>query len=72
MKVWIVGQYKGTFEGHTAWEFSGVFNSEADAVAACRDTSYFVGPAEIGEATPDERESWPGCYYPKTEEKAGV
>jgi hypothetical protein len=58
MQLWIVGQYKGeceTGDGTTAWEFQGVFASEAAADKACRDETYFyAGPYALGEELPHE------------------
>lgn len=61
-RLWIVGQWKA--EG--VWEFAGVFDSEAAARDACRDETYFVGPAVLNERLPHESMTeWPGAYYPK-------
>lgn len=59
--VWVVGQHK-LIDG--VWEFIGVFSTEEKAVAACRDYTYFVGPARIDEQLPDETVEWTGSYYP--------
>lgn len=60
--MWIVGQVKD--EGKP-WEFQGVFDSEERAVAACRDSSYFVGAASLNEEHPHETTpGWLGAYYP--------
>ena len=47
-----------------AWEFVGVFKTEADAVRHCLSSEYFVGPAIVGEAYPDATTKWVGAYYP--------
>lgn len=60
--VWIVG--KTTNYLTNSWEFQGVFLTEIDAVEACRQESYFVGPAVFGESRPDESVPWEGAYYP--------
>lgn len=60
--VWIVGQsrdYKTS-----SWDFQGIFVTEAEAVAACVQPNYFVGPAVLGQVLPPESQDWPGSYYP--------
>ncbi len=62
MPLWIVGKSLGN-ESH--WEFQGVFDSEAQAVAACHGPLYFVAPAMLNEALPDETLLvWEGLYWP--------
>lgn len=60
MKLWIVGRAMGS----GAWDFQGVFSSQALAFAACRDETYFVGEATLDEQIPHEREDWPVACYP--------
>lgn len=60
MELWIAGEF---IEGEP-WGFVGVFDTEAAAVAACKDERYFVGPATLNVASPVEKEEWPGCYAP--------
>ena len=65
MRLWIVGQYRGeTQDGHTAWDFQGIFASKEEAEAACRNDRYFVAPITLGELLPDRPCAWPGVYYP--------
>lgn len=63
---WIVGQALIAEDGvdHGAWLFQGVFATEELAVVACVGRNYFVGPATLNEALPNEAEDWPGHYYP--------
>lgn len=63
--VWIVGKLDPDVDG--PWEVMGVYDSEANAVAACKDWRYFVGPQDMNVPAPDERTAWPGCYYPITQ-----
>lgn len=64
-KLWLVGKHRGDGpDGSIAWEFSGIFATEDEAVAACRDHFYFVGPCVVGEIIPDEPIEWPESYYP--------
>ena len=62
--LWICGK-RLLVDDENGWEFVGVFETEEKAVAACLTQMYFVGPAELNKAFPDERVKWPGAYYPK-------
>lgn len=66
MTVWIVGQWEsgGHPESVAAWQFQGVFAAEDEAIAACRDSCYFIAPATMGETLPHDRTKWPGLRYP--------
>jgi len=68
-KVWIVGLHIDRTDAGTIWEFFGVFDNELAAVAACKSDSHFVAPAVMNRTLPDETIDWPGCYYPRLEEK---
>lgn len=61
-KHWVVG--KVTDCDAKAWEFIGVFDDEAQAIRACRTSMYFLGPAELNKALPDETIEWEGAFYP--------
>lgn len=65
--VFIVGRNTDpTGAGGGSWDFQGVFASRFAAEAACRDCTYFVGPAVMDQALPHDTQSeWPGAYYPK-------
>lgn len=63
-RLWIVGKDLGKED---AWEFQGVFDTEAAAILACRTDDYFIGPAQLNEALPDNSELWDGAYYPRLE-----
>lgn len=66
MKLWVVGKnISGEFP-NVVWSFSGVFDTEELAVAACHDENYFVGSIMLNESPRYETtEEWPGGYYPK-------
>jgi hypothetical protein len=64
MKLWIVGKIGEKPEQQ--WEFQGVFDSEARAVAACIDWRDFVGPVTLNFIVPHETEVWPNSFYPIT------
>ena len=61
--LWICGK-RLLVDDENGWELVGVFETEEKAVAACLTGMYFVGPAELNKAFPDERVPWPGAYYP--------
>lgn len=66
---WIVGQAVACEEGGdvyegSAWLFQGVFATEDLARAACHGPTYFIGPALMNEALPEEPRDWPNSYYP--------
>ena len=63
MKLWIVGQNIGGDES-PAWDCAGVFSSVQLAVAACRDETYWIGPATLDATLPHEVVDWPGVVYP--------
>lgn len=63
--VWITGKHIKTTKLGPVWELSGIYDNEADAVEACKDEFYFVGPFPKNTSTPDETTNWPDCYYPK-------
>lgn len=62
--LWICGKAETPFTA--AWEFQGVFESEALAVSACLNERYFIGPAVLNQTLPDDPIAWDGCYYPVT------
>jgi hypothetical protein len=64
--VWICGQVTDAAVGSgiAAWEFQGAYSTEQLARAACRDATYFIGPATIDDVGPDDVVDWIGAYYP--------
>jgi hypothetical protein len=67
--LWIVGKSVG---GPDSWEFSGVFDAEEKAVAACVTAEMFVGPALLNEVLPIDSEGWTGAYYPLVRAEAAA
>ena len=65
MNLWICGQ-RSDLEGSTdQWAISGIFATEAEASAACRDWTYFVmGPVTLGAQAPHEEVATEKGYYP--------
>jgi len=64
--VYVVGQYKDGKWPKTNWDLYGIFDNEEDAIVACVDRSYFVGPVEMNKTLGEKTVEWPGVYYPKT------
>lgn len=60
--LWICGHFSSA---GGEWEFIGVFDSEALAIEACTDATYFIGPTELNARHVDEPKPWPGAYMPK-------
>jgi hypothetical protein len=58
-KLWITGKCVGD-----TWEFQGIFDSEARAVAEAGPKSWFVAPVTLNEALSDERYEFPGGFWP--------
>lgn len=65
MKIWIVGKVIEFTTYGSVWIFCGAYSDKKKAETHCSDGTYFVGPAEVDQAMPDEREDWPGAYYPR-------
>ena len=65
--LWIVGKFIGGAPDSKEWEFVGVFSDSDKALAACSGPLFFIGPAVLNEAQPDEITEWIGAYYPAQE-----
>lgn len=66
-RVWICGRILDPNEpGEPIWQFQGAYSSEQLAREACRDDSYFIGPAVVDQIAPVEEVEWDGAYYPLT------
>jgi hypothetical protein len=64
--LWIVG--RRVDDSGREWEFCGVFDDEAAAVAHCTTDECWVGRAELNRPVPIEITSdWPLCWYPQLE-----
>lgn len=63
-KVFVVGRFIAETEPGNVWDLQGIFATEEEAVAACRDAAYWVGSVPFGKALPHETETWPAAYYP--------
>lgn len=64
-ELWVCGKHRGVDpEGNPAWDLQGVFDSEAAAVAACKEPSDFVGPVLLNQQLPQQATEWPGCRFP--------
>lgn len=67
MEYWIVGENRNCSDCKAGWGFIGVFNNKQKAIDACIKDNYFIGPALLNEAFPDEPFPWPDSYYPRLE-----
>jgi len=70
MDLWIVG--KALDPKRSAWELQGVFDSKAQAMVACRDTTYFVGTVPSNVLLPHDSTEWPEAFYPLLEPDSRV
>lgn len=61
-RLYIVG--KSTSTDGKQWEFQGVFDDSLRAVAACQDSRYFVGPADLNVEIADVGLPWPNAFRP--------
>jgi hypothetical protein len=66
MNVWIVGQLRPDL--HHRWEICGIYREKPDAVAACRDDSYFIGNVPLDTPFPEESTVLPEFEFPKAGE----
>lgn len=72
-RVWVAMQVEADFDCEVLpgdvrqfreWELIGVFTTEENAVAACKEPTDCVAPVELDAVAPREREIFPGAYYP--------
>ena len=75
--LWIVGQWHPSPEDMphdgikpVRWALQGIFETEAEALKACKALTYFVGPVEVGRELPQQPCAWAGAYWPMIEEQA--
>jgi hypothetical protein len=65
MNLWITGQRSDLEDATNQWAISGIYATEAEAAAACRDWTYFVmGPITLGVQAPHENVATEKGYYP--------
>jgi len=62
--IWITGEFIYETSRGAVWSIAGVFDKEKDAVKACINNYYFVGPVKRNVKLPEKNKAWPGCYYP--------
>lgn len=61
--MFVVGRVHVASPG--VWDFQGVFSTEEAAAQACRDYTYFVGPAQVDTPLPHTTmPEWPGAFFP--------
>jgi hypothetical protein len=61
---WLVGQFRKETPDGVIWDFQGIFQSESQAVEACRDENYFVAPVVLDCEIEHEKVRWDG-WWPK-------
>jgi len=64
MTLWIAGQYISGEYPDIVWQFAGIFDSREQALAWCRDRTYFISPVPLNVGAPHETEAFPGFWYP--------
>lgn len=65
MELWVCGKVRKVYtEKLVVWDLQGVFDSETQAVNACKTDQHFVGPVLLNEELPEEGVQWPGAYFP--------
>lgn len=63
--LWVCGKNRGhNDQGHPCWDIQGVFDTEEQAVEACKELRDFVGPVTLNEQLPQDATEWPGIRYP--------
>ena len=68
MKLWIVGKFIESTTDGRVWEFAGVFDDKIKAILHAinaKDKNHFVGPAELNNGLPEEKQDWKGSFYPQ-------
>ena len=66
MKLWLCGKFvKAIPPIGVAWEFQGIFETEAEADGACVNERYFYVSVELGERVPDETIVRRDARYPR-------
>ncbi len=69
-KQWIVGKANASSlddKGNFRWSFVGVFDDRHQAIEACVDEDYFLGPAILNKAQLGQDVRWKGVWYPVAE-----
>lgn len=65
MQLWLCGQCKsGEKLESIIWEFQGIYSTRTKAVAACRNSNYFICPVTLDEELLDETMQMPDTEYP--------
>lgn len=67
-ELWVVGRRHEARPASSAWDFQGVYSSEAAAVERCRNQPdsdlWFVAPCVLDGHVPTELgHEWPGAFY---------
>lgn len=64
MNLYVVGKVQSA-EEYQVWDLQAIFDTEADALSLCADRYlWFIGPVELNNPFPENKQHWPGAYYP--------
>ena len=66
--IWLAVQVFGEDDESRQWtmEIVGAFETEGEAIKACKAENYCIGPLTLGKVSAIETVDWPGAYYPLT------
>jgi len=56
--VWISGRHLLETEKGAVWDLQGIFYTKEEAMASCRDKTYWVGKVKFGVSFPHEAVEW--------------
>ena len=64
--IWLAVQVFSEDDESRQWsmEIVGAFETESEAVKACKAENYCIGPLKLGAISPAETTEWAGAYYP--------
>ena len=64
--IWLAVQVFGEDDESRQWtmEIVGAFETEGEAIKACKAENYCIGPLTLGKVSAIETAEWPGAYYP--------
>ena len=66
MKLWICGRVIAVYSRkHVVWNIQGIFDAKVQAIKACKDENYFIGPLVLNKELPKKSTEWQGVVFPK-------
>ncbi len=60
--LWVVCDHSGSTDN--TYKVSALYDNEFDAINACINLNYFIGPIYLNAPDHWPDEEWPGSYYP--------